>query len=63
MTHYEDEENDLGEYLTKPLADIHYINSAGDTMSGGLNMGRYKITNLANPSNRNDAANKAYVDD
>ena len=34
----------------------------GDTMSGVLNMGNSQITNVSNPMNGGDAANKAYVD-
>ena len=32
-------------------------------MTGDLNMGNYKITNLANPTNNTDGANKKYIDD
>ena len=35
---------------------------AGGTMSGAINMGSKKITNLAAPTNNADAANKSYVD-
>ena len=49
--------------LPRAEAEVRYINSTGDTMTGDLNMGGKKINNLATPSNRNDAANKAYVDD
>ena len=38
------------------------VSKAGDTMSGVLNMGNNKITNLTNPTNDQDAATKAYVD-
>ena len=38
------------------------VNKAGDTMSGGLNMGGNSITNLAAPVAGTDAANKNYVD-
>ena len=38
------------------------VAKAGDTMSGVLNMGSNKITNLATPTAANDATNKAYVD-
>ncbi len=36
--------------------------STGGTMSGELNMGNNKITNLATPTADSDAATKAYVD-
>ena len=35
---------------------------SGGTMSGAINMGSKKITNLATPTNSADAANKSYVD-
>ena len=35
---------------------------AGGTMSGAINMGSKKITNLASPTNNADAARKDYVD-
>ena len=38
------------------------VNKAGDTMSGGLNMGANTLTNLAAPSTASDAATKGYVD-
>lgn len=38
------------------------LNKAGDTMSGPLNMGSQKITDLDSPTLGTDAANKAYVD-
>lgn len=36
---------------------------SGGTMSGPINMGGNKITNLANPTADSDAANKKYVDE
>ena len=38
------------------------VNKAGDSMTGGLNMGANTLTNLAAPSSASDAATKAYVD-
>ena len=38
------------------------VNKAGDSMTGGLNMGTNTLTNLATPSSASDAATKAYVD-
>lgn len=44
------------------LVDGTYVNVAGDTMTGALSMGGFKITTLAAPTADTDAANKAYVD-
>lgn len=49
-------QNALNELDTEKLA------LAGGTMSGALNMGSNAITNLAAPTNANDAARKADVD-
>ena len=38
------------------------LDKSGDTMSGSLNMGNCKITNLCDPQESNEAANKKYVD-
>lgn len=38
------------------------VNKAGDTMSGALNMGTFKITSMGDPTAAQDAATKAYVD-
>lgn len=43
-------------------AQANYVLKAGDTMSGALNMGGQKVTNIATPTVTTDAANKAYVD-
>lgn len=44
------------------LIDTVYVNAAGDTMSGNLNMGGNTITGLAAPTVGSDAATKNYVD-
>ncbi len=44
------------------LVDGTYVNVAGDTMTGALSMGGFKITTLATPTADTDAATKAYVD-
>ena len=38
------------------------VNKIGDTLSGNLNVGGNKITNLTDPISDNDAANKGFVD-
>ena len=38
------------------------LQRSGGTMTGAINMGSKKITNLADPSDGTDAANKTYVD-
>ena len=38
------------------------VNKSGDTMSGELNMGNNKITDLSDPISDNDATNKKFVD-
>jgi hypothetical protein len=44
------------------LVDGVYVNVAGDTMTGTLNMDGNTITGLATAINATDAVNKAYVD-
>ena len=39
------------------------LSKCGDSMSGELDMGTNKITDLATPTNNTDASNKKYVDD
>jgi len=41
---------------------LGYLFKGGDTMSGILNMGGQRITNLASPNDNSDATNKLYVD-
>lgn len=47
--------------LTQDL-DGRYLELTGGTMSGSIAMGSNSITGLANPTNDQDAATKAYVD-
>ena len=55
--------------VNKGYADTRYVDVAGDTMTGDLNMGSNDIVSttsvqgLATPSSDNHAANKKYVDD
>lgn len=44
------------------LVDDVYVNVAGDTMEGDLNMGGFTVTGLAAPAADTDAATKLYVD-
>ena len=39
-----------------------YLPLSGGTMTGTINMGNHSITNVNNPTNTNDVANKSYVD-
>jgi hypothetical protein len=48
--------------ITCSDCDSRFVNVAGDSMTGNLGMGSNKITNLANPTNSQDAATKSYVD-
>lgn len=43
-------------------ADNTYVAKTGDSMTGALSMGNNKITDVANPVNDGDVANKGYVD-
>jgi len=42
--------------------DDNFVQTSGDTMSGNLQMGSNRITNVNDPTNPKDAANKRYVD-
>ena len=44
------------------LNNLGGLSKAGGTMTGAINMGSKKITNLATPTNDADAATKLYVD-
>ena len=51
---------DLAGTLTASISEK--VAKAGDTMTGALNMGNNKVTNLSSPTVNTDAANKSYVD-
>jgi len=42
--------------------DDNFVKNSGDAMTGDLQMGANSITNVADPANPKDAANKTYVD-
>src|SRR5438093_7555907 len=42
--------------------DNRFVNDSGDTMTGNLDLGNFKIINLATPTNNTDVTNKNYVD-
>src|SRR5438093_7231060 len=42
--------------------DNRFVNDSGDTMSGNLDLGNFKIINLGTPTNLTDVTNKNYVD-
>ena len=48
--------------VTKNYADTTFVDVAGDTMTGNLDMGSNKVTSSAVPSAGNDLTNKTYVD-
>ena len=48
--------------LTIGKANPIYVNQAGDTMEGDLDMKKNKITNVLEPVDRNEVSNKSYVD-
>jgi len=48
-------------YLVQEVVS-RYISNFGGTLSGILNMGGFKITNLGTPTSSTDASTKAYVD-
>jgi len=50
------------ELVDRAAADDLKVNKSGDVMSGTLSMGDNIISNVANPVDPNDAANKIYVD-
>jgi len=55
-------EKNAGNIAALQGVQANYVLKAGDTMSGALNMGTNKISNLATPTLAADAATKAYVD-
>ena len=50
------------ENLTNGTTVLPYVKKAGDTMTGALDMGNNKVTNVAAPAANSDAVNKGYVD-
>ena len=48
--------------VTKNYADTTFVDVAGDTMTGNLDMGSNKVTSSAVPGTGNDLTNKTYVD-
>ena len=48
--------------LTNGTTAMPYVKKSGDTMTGALNMGSCKISNVAYPAQYGDAASKGYVD-
>lgn len=48
--------------LTDGTTEMPYVKKSGDTMTGALDMGNNKVTNVAAPSKAADAVNKSYVD-
>ena len=50
------------ETMTKGKAETDFLKKTGGTLSGELGMSDQKITDLGDPTNEKDAANKKYVD-
>jgi len=48
--------------VTKNYADTTFVDVAGDTMTGNLDMSANKVTSSAVPGTGNDLTNKTYVD-
>ena len=48
---------------TYNVKDANALHLGGGTMTGAINMGTNKITNIGDPTEDGDAVNKAYVDD
>ena len=68
-TQQEYEQVDLSVYAKKQYVDNYAsyfhntkVDLAGDTMTGDLSMSNNKLTNVGDPTNDADAANKKYVD-
>lgn len=53
---------DPQDVATKNYTDTTFVDVAGDTMTGNLDMGSNKITSSTAPSSGNDLTNKTYVD-
>lgn len=48
--------------MTNGTTPLPYVKKAGDSMTGALDMGNNKVTNVAAPTETADAVNKGYVD-
>lgn len=48
--------------LTDGTTELPYVKKSGDSMTGALDMGNNKVTNVAAPTETADAVNKGYVD-
>ena len=48
--------------ISQTNADNRYLKLSGGTMTGTLSLNNHKITAVATPTGKADAANKAYVD-
>ena len=48
--------------VNKGYADGRYVDEAGDTMTGNLDMGTNEVTSSSAPSSNNSLTNKSYVD-
>jgi hypothetical protein len=49
-------------YVTQEIANYSLLKDGSEAMEGDLNMGNYRITNLAEPTADSNAATKQYID-
>ena len=59
-TYVDDAVQTLSSQINNSLAN--YLLLSGGTMTGAINMGNFKITSVATPTDTSDATNKQYVD-
>ena len=56
-------QNQIKTKAEKTSVDLNFMKLSGGTITGVINMGGEKITNLATPTSNTDAATKKFVDD
>ena len=66
----DDDDSNTSNFISKPVADVHYVNQTGDIMEGDLNLNNNKILNAelknctvsTQPTLGNELVNKNYLD-